>query len=91
MDSYEYREFRQILREQMREELKLTYEKRLNEYRLFLEQFKNLEIRYGTEEYNCLLDEMKNRRLCSESDSLRIGLLVNEIKFKYHRGKIIIH
>jgi len=36
MDQYEYREFRTMIREQMAAEMKLTYEKRLNEYKLFL-------------------------------------------------------
>lgn len=91
MDQYEYREFRTMIREQMAAEMKLTYEKRLNEYKLFLEQYKNLEIRYGTDEYNLLINEMRNRCLCSESDSLRLGLLLNEIKFKYWRGRIILY
>lgn len=90
MDPYEYREFRQTLREQMAAEMKLTYEKRLNEYKVIIDQYKNLEIKYGTEEYNFLLDEMKKRCLCSERENLRIGLLLNGIKFKTRWSRIIV-
>lgn len=91
MDPYEYHEFRQALRMQMAEELKLTYENRLNEYNIILEQYKGLEIKYGTQEYDFLLDEMRKKQLCSLSDSLRIGLLLNKIKFKYRWGIIKLY
>jgi hypothetical protein len=90
MDRYEYNEFKQEIRLEIAAERKLTYEKRLNEYKEILEPYKNLEIIYGNDEYNYLLDEMKKKYLCSESDNLRIGLQLNGIKFKSRWSKITI-
>lgn len=90
MDRYEYNEFKQEIRLEIAAERKLTYEKRLNEYKEILEPYKNLEIIYGNDEYNYLLDEMKKKYLCSESDNLRIGLQLNAIKFKSRWSKITI-
>lgn len=86
MDRYEWHEFRQELRAEIATERKLTYEKRLNDYKRILEPFINIKIEYESDEYNYLLDEMKKRHLCSEGDNLRIGLLLNGIKIKSRRG-----
>lgn len=49
MDRYEYNEFKQEIRLEIAAERKLTYEKRLNEYKKILEPYKNLEIIYGVQ------------------------------------------
>lgn len=88
MDPFEYSEFRKKLREEMAQESKLTYEKRLNEYMMILEQYKNFEIIYGTYEYNFLLEEMKKRCLCSEQDNnLRLNLELNGIKINKSKSR----
>ena len=81
MDSYEYSEYRMKLREDMSEHSKLTYNQRLNEYKKIIENYKNIKINYGTDEYEFLLDEMKKRCLCSENNNnLRFNLRLNGIE-----------